>query len=168
LKIKVHLNGHENEVTVEKNSGDYRVTIGDSIYKCVPKEGGLMINGEFLAVKFDGSLEEGTELALGDHIVKARVEPIIEVEKGESYAEEEESSASSKEEAGNISAPMPGKLISMKVKVGDAVEPNTLIAILEAMKMENEILAGVAGTVKEIRARPGEMVDGGKVLVVIG
>ena len=167
MKIKVHLNGQEHEVTVEKNGGDYRVTVGDSIYKCVPKEGGLVINGEFLAVNFDGSLEEGTELGLGDRKVKARVEPIIELEKGESYSEEDEPSSSGKEEAGNISAPMPGKLISLKVKVGDKVEPNTLVAILEAMKMENEILAGVAGTVKEIKAKPGETVDGGKVLMVI-
>lgn len=167
MKIKVHLNGQEHEVTVEKNGGDYRVTVGDSIYKCVPKEGGLVINGEFLAVNFDGSLEEGTELGLGGRKVKARVEPIIELEKGESYSEEDEPSSSGKEEAGNISAPMPGKLISLKVKVGDKVEPNTLVAILEAMKMENEILAGVAGTVKEIKAKPGETVDGGKVLMVI-
>jgi biotin carboxyl carrier protein len=168
LKIKVLLNGQEHEVTVEKNGGDYRVAIGDSIYKCVPKDGGLMINGEFLAVKFDGSLEEGTELALGNRTVKARVEPLIEVEKGESYSEEENSSEPNKEDTGNIFAPMPGKLISVKVKVGDTVEPNTLVAILEAMKMENEILAGIAGTVKEIKAKPGETVDGGKVLMIIG
>jgi biotin carboxyl carrier protein len=168
LKIKVLLNGQEHEVTVEKNGGDYRVAIGDSIYKCVPKDGGLMINGEFLAVKFDGSLEEGTELALGNRTVKARVEPLIEMEKGESYSEEENSSEPNKEETGNIFAPMPGKLISVKVKVGDTVEPNTLVAILEAMKMENEILAGIAGTVKEIKAKPGETVDGGKVLMIIG
>ncbi len=167
MKIKVHLNGQEHEVIVEKNGGDYRVTIGDSIFKCVPKEGGLMVNGEFLAIKFDGSLEDGTDLTFGERKVRARVEPIIEVEKGESYSEEEESVASSKEDSGNISAPMPGKLISVKVKVGDQVQPDTLVAILEAMKMENEILAGVQGTVKEIKAKPGEMVDGGKVLMVI-
>ncbi|HUL39570.1 MAG TPA: biotin/lipoyl-containing protein [Methanomassiliicoccales archaeon] len=168
MRIKVHLNGQEHEVSVEKNGGDYRVTVGDSMYKCAPKEGGLVINGEFLAIKFEGSLEEGTDVMLGGRQIKARVEPIIEVEKGESYSEEEETSASGKEEAGNITAPMPGKLISLKVKVGDAVEPSTLVAILEAMKMENEILAGVAGTVKEIKVRSGETVDGGKVLMVIG
>ncbi|MDD1747104.1 MAG: hypothetical protein LUQ16_05005 [Methanomassiliicoccales archaeon] len=167
MKIKVHLNGQEHEVMVEKNGGDYRVTVGESTYKCVPKEGGFLINGEFLAISLDGSLEEGAELGMGGRTVKARVEPIIELEKGESYSEEEETSSSGKEEAGNISAPMPGKLISVKVKVGEKVEPNTLVAILEAMKMENEILAGVAGTVKEIKAKPGETVDGGKVLLVI-
>jgi glutaconyl-CoA decarboxylase len=62
---------------------------------------------------------------------------------------------------------MPGKLISIKVKVGDKVQANTLVAVLEAMKMENEILAGVAGTVKEIKVKPGETVDGGKTLLVI-
>jgi biotin carboxyl carrier protein len=167
LKIRVHLNGQAHEVLVEKNGGDYRVTVGDSVYKCVPKDGGLLINGEFMATGFDGSLEEGTELILGERKVTARVEPVIEVERVEEYSEAEDSGPASKDDMGMITAPMPGKLMAIKVKVGDKVQPNTLVAILEAMKMENEILAGVEGTVKEIKAKAGETVDGGKVLLII-
>jgi biotin carboxyl carrier protein len=167
LRIKVHLNGQAHEVLVEKNEGDYRVTIGETVYKCVPKDGGLLINGEFLATAFDGSLEEGVDLTLGDRKVSARVEPIVEVERVEDYEEAEESEEPGKDDAGTIAAPMPGKLMAIKVKVGDKVQPNTIVAILEAMKMENEILAGVEGTVKEIRAKAGETVEGGKVIVVI-
>jgi len=167
MMVRIHMNGQAHEVMVEKNGGDYRVTIGDTIYKCVPKEGGVAINNEFMAVVFEGSLEEGTELSFGERKVSARVEPIIELEKGESYSEEQESGPASKDDAGSITAPMPGKLVSIKVKVGDKVQANTLVAVLEAMKMENEILAGVAGTVKEIKVKPGETVDGGKTLLVI-
>lgn len=167
MKIKVHMNSQTHEVMVEKNGGDYRVTVGESTYKCVPKDNGLVINGEFLPISFEGSLEEGTELSIGSRKVTARVEPVIELERGEAYSDEEQSGAASKEEAGTITAPMPGKLISLKVKVGDKVQASTLVAILEAMKMENEILAGVTGTVKEIKARAGEAVEGGKVLMVI-
>lgn len=167
MKINVFMNGQAHEVLVEKNGGDYRVTVGESSYKIVPKEGGLLINGEFLPVTLEGTLAEDTELTLGNRKVKARVEQIIELEKSDGYQEEEESASTSKEGEGAITAPMPGKLISIKVKVGDKVEPNTLVAILEAMKMENEILAGVAGTVKEIKARAGDTVEGGKTLLVI-
>jgi len=167
VKIKVHMNGQAHEVAIEKNGGDYRVTVGESTYKCVPVDGGMQINGEFVPMALDGSLEEGTELTLGNRVLSARVEPIIELEKGEVYLEAEEEASVSKEVHGAITAPMPGKLISIKVKVGDQVQPNTLVAILEAMKMENELLAGVAGVVKEIKARSGEMVEGGKTILVI-
>jgi biotin carboxyl carrier protein len=167
VKIRIFMNGQGHEVQVEKNGGDYRVTVGDSVYRIVPKEGGLLINGEFLPVELEGSLTEDTDLKLGNRPIKARVEQVIELEKGEAYQEEEETSSSSKEGHGAITAPMPGKLIAIKVKVGDKVEANTLVAILEAMKMENEILAGVAGTVKEVKARAGETVEGGKTLLVI-
>ena len=67
-----------------------------------------------------------------------------------------------------ISAPMPGKVLSIKVKVGQAVKEGDLILVLEAMKMENEIFCGASGTVKEIRTSEGAAVNPGDVLVVIG
>ena len=169
MKVRIFMNGQAYEVQVEKNGGDYRVTVGESMYKIVPREGGLVINGEFLPVELEGSLAEDTELKLGARTVKARVEQVIELEKVEGYREEEEEEASTDSKAGQgaITAPMPGKLISIKVKAGDKVDANTLVAILEAMKMENEILAGMAGTVKEVKVRAGETVEGGKTLLVI-
>ncbi len=62
---------------------------------------------------------------------------------------------------------MPGKVISVKVKVGDEVKVNQVVLVLEAMKMENEILSEAAGKVKEIKVRPGEAVEGGQTLVVV-
>jgi biotin carboxyl carrier protein len=67
-----------------------------------------------------------------------------------------------------ISAPMPGKIVSIKVKTGQAVNAGDLILTLEAMKMENEIFCGAGGTVKEIRVQEGATVNPGDVLVVIG
>ena len=67
-----------------------------------------------------------------------------------------------------ISAPMPGKIMSVKVKVGEAVKAGDLILTLEAMKMENEIFCGAAGTIKEIRCSEGAAVNPGDTLVVIG
>lgn len=67
-----------------------------------------------------------------------------------------------------ITAPMPGKVMSFKVSVGQKVKEGDIILILEAMKMENEIFCSTAGTVKEIRVNEGAAVNPGDVLVVIG
>ena len=65
-------------------------------------------------------------------------------------------------------APMPGNILDIKVKVGDTVDANTVVIMLEAMKMENEIYAGVAGKVTAINVTKGSTVNSGDVLVVIG
>lgn len=62
---------------------------------------------------------------------------------------------------------MPGKVLSVKVNVGDPVKNGDLVLILEAMKMENEIFAPADGTVAEVRVRGGESVNTGDVLVVL-
>ncbi len=67
-----------------------------------------------------------------------------------------------------ITSPMPGKIQSIAVKVGDKVNAGDLVLILEAMKMDNEIFSNAAGEVKDIRVAAGAAVNPGDVLVVIG
>lgn len=69
---------------------------------------------------------------------------------------------------GRIHAPMPGSVISIRVKEGDHVKVGSTIVVLEAMKMQNEILSNIEGVVREIRVSEGELVESGNVLVVIG
>jgi len=69
---------------------------------------------------------------------------------------------------GAVVCPMPGTVLDVKVKVGDAVKYGQPVLILEAMKMENEIAATADGTVREIRVTKGTAVNAGDVLVVIG
>jgi biotin carboxyl carrier protein len=70
--------------------------------------------------------------------------------------------------SGEVTAPMPGKIVSVNVEPGAAVEQRALLVVLEAMKMEHRIEAPVAGTVNEVRVKPGELVKSGAVLVTIG
>lgn len=70
--------------------------------------------------------------------------------------------------AASVSAPMPGNILDVKVKVGDAVSEDTVVVLLEAMKMENEIFAGVNGKVTAVNVVKGATVNSGDVLVVIG
>jgi acetyl/propionyl-CoA carboxylase alpha subunit len=69
--------------------------------------------------------------------------------------------------AGAVKAIMPGKIIRVLVAEGDAVAEGDVICILEAMKMENELKAPQAGTVKALYIQPGQDVESGAVLADI-
>ncbi len=69
--------------------------------------------------------------------------------------------------AGGLTAPMPGKVISVHAAVGDRVESGQLLLVLEAMKMEHRVTAPEPGTVTEFRVVEGEQVGNGELLVVI-
>jgi len=66
---------------------------------------------------------------------------------------------------GNLSAPMPGKLLSYAVNVGDKVTAGQALAVMEAMKMEHTVAAPTAGTVAELLFAPGEQVNEGAPLL---
>ncbi len=68
---------------------------------------------------------------------------------------------------GEIKAPMAGKIIDVKVNVGDSVNEGDEVVVLEAMKMELPVVAEASGTVKEINCNKGEGVEGEAVLVVL-
>ena len=69
--------------------------------------------------------------------------------------------------SGGIYPPMPGKITDVRVKVGDSVNAGDTVAILEAMKMFNELKAGSSGTVKEVTVEIGSMVTPADLLVLI-
>ncbi len=66
-----------------------------------------------------------------------------------------------------IEAPLPGLVLDVKVKEGDPVSSGQVLVILEAMKMENEIVAPEDGTVGQIAVGKGDSVSSGDVLVVL-
>ncbi len=67
-----------------------------------------------------------------------------------------------------VCAPMPGTILDVKVAQGASVKKGDILVILEAMKMENEIMAPCDGTVKQIVAAKGASVNSGDVIVVLG
>jgi biotin carboxyl carrier protein len=66
-----------------------------------------------------------------------------------------------------VVAPMPGRVVRVLVAAGDRVEARQPVAVVEAMKMENELRAPKAGTVKDVSVEAGTSVEAGRVLVVV-
>ena len=66
-----------------------------------------------------------------------------------------------------VNAPMPGKILGVKVAAGQAVKKGDVLVVLEAMKMENEIVAPQDGTVASVNTSVGEQVEAGAVLVTL-
>lgn len=66
-----------------------------------------------------------------------------------------------------VSSPMPGKILSVKTSVGAAVKRGDVVMVLEAMKMENEIVAPEDGTVASINVAAGDAVEAGDTLATL-
>jgi len=66
-----------------------------------------------------------------------------------------------------ITAPMGGKIIDIKVNPGDTVNEGDEVVIIEAMKMELPVVSSASGTVKEIKCKKGDAVEADAVLIVL-
>ena len=66
-----------------------------------------------------------------------------------------------------VEVPITGKIVSVNVSAGNAINEGDIICMLESMKMENPILATVGGTVSEIKVSAGQLVQAGDLIAVI-
>jgi propionyl-CoA carboxylase alpha chain len=69
---------------------------------------------------------------------------------------------------GSLIAPMPGSIVRVLAEVGTVVAPGQALVVIEAMKMEHEVVAPSAGEVLEIHVGPGQQVDSGQPLLRLG
>jgi biotin carboxyl carrier protein len=69
--------------------------------------------------------------------------------------------------AKEITAPMPGTIVNVAVKAGDAIQKGQVLVVFEAMKMEQEVVAPCDGTIASVNVNQGEAVDTGKVLLTL-
>lgn len=67
-----------------------------------------------------------------------------------------------------VVAPMAGTILDVKVAAGDSVEKGQVIAVLEAMKLENEVVATASGVVKQVLVNKGQGVANGEAIIIVG
>ena len=90
------------------------------------------------------------------------------IELGEAPAKKEAPAAPKAAVGNKVVAPLPGRIISLKVKAGDAVKAGDEVVVLEAMKMENSITSDYSGTVQQVLVAEGDNVATDAVLMIIG
>lgn len=116
----------------------------------------ITVNGNVYEV----TVEEGTDLA-------AAAAPKAAAPKAAPKAAKKAAAPAGAQGAVKVSAPMPGKILGVKAKAGDAVKKGQVIVVLEAMKMENDIVAPQDGTVASINVTEGQSVESGAVLATL-
>lgn len=121
----------------------------------------VTVNG----VTYEVTVEELGEVSAPAATVAAPAAPVVP--KATPAAPKAASAAAPAAGGETVKAPMPGTILKMNVKVGDKVEKDGLVCVLEAMKMENEIFSPVAGTVTAINAPQGATVASGDAIVTL-
>ena len=148
------------ELHASGSGGDYRIELGDGHHQVA----GARLSDGTLSLRIDDHarrfavLDEADAVVVHDGARRLRLQPLA-------LYEHEAGSADSG--TGNVAAPMPGRVVLVKVVPGDAVEAGQEVMVIEAMKMELSLKAPRAGTVAEVRAQAGEFVDADAVLLTL-
>lgn len=164
MKWIVRYRGGEHEVEVERTAEGLAVTLGGTTrWVDLLRLDGSVASLRFIddnssyAIAYQRSSRTGWSLSLLEHNVELEVLPPAEA------------TGLGSEAAGvgsaRIEAPIPGKVVAVNVAEGDTVEPGQALVVLEAMKMENELLADTAGRVARVLVAPGTTVEAGRVLI---
>ncbi len=154
MRLRIAVDGKERDVSVDGEPPDLRVAIDG---REVPVR--LALDGA-TAIARVGDREIRLDFGGGVRVngVPRRVE----------VAWVAEESGHEGPDLVDVRPPMPGRIVRVAVKAGDSVRRGAPLAVLEAMKMQNEIPAPVAGVVREVLVREGDQVSGADVVVRIG
>ena len=119
-----------------------------------------MVNGQEFEVELENDGDNWIAKVEGEEFV-------IQVPDAAPVAKKRSASGGKSKKSGKVSANIPGKVVTVEVKIGDVVSEGQVVMILEAMKMQNEIQAPVSGTVSEIHCEEGQSIEANVPLLVI-
>ena len=120
----------------------------------------VVVNGQEFEVELENDGDNWIAKVEGEEFV-------IQVPDAAPVAKKRSASGGKSKKSGKVSANIPGKVVTVEVKIGDVVAEGQVVMILEAMKMQNEIQAPVSGTVSEIHCEEGQSIEANVPLLVI-
>lgn len=147
-------------IKINLNNNKY---FGENII--MTKQYKITVNGK----TYDVSVEEVKQekVKVSAPVVQAQTQAPKPVQQAKPVVQAASPSAAIDENAVSVKATMPGTIVSFSVAVGDKVTEGQVVAILEAMKMENELTAPASGEVKSIHVEKGSSVVEGQVILQI-
>jgi biotin carboxyl carrier protein len=166
MKFEVYLDSAAREskhvVELEKNGGTYKISLDGQpvdadVILTAPNAVSVILNGAAFEFHIAPSPEGAYTLQTGSHEFHAKVRDPRSWRARKPGALEAEGRQ-------QILAPMPGKVIRILVKVGDAVEAGQGLIVVEAMKMQNEVRSPKKGKVERLQAKEGQAVNAGDIL----
>jgi biotin carboxyl carrier protein len=167
MRYFVTIDGEEHVVDVSELPGgryDVRLAEGDSLDAEIIARDGLFtmrVQGRVLDLVIDGEPPDLEVFASGHRAA-------IKVESDRMRAAASVRGRGPSVADGIVRSPMPGKVVKVLVEEGDEVAEGASLAVVEAMKMENELFAPRAGVVQKVFVQPGDAVEGGASLVTVG
>ena len=124
----------------------------------------VSLNGKIYEVE----VEKGEAILLDEYeLVAPKAAPAVASAPAQVEAPVQASAPAVNAGASAVKAPLPGVVVAVKAQVGQAVKAGETVLIIEAMKMENEIVAPCAGTVSQVLVSKGSTVETDAVLAVI-
>ncbi len=148
------------QYTFKINGKEYQVAIGEANGKTLT----VNVNGADYQVELEQELAPAAAAGASPAVADKRADAPL----GEAPAAAATAPAAPKGAGLTVKSPLPGIIISIDVKEGQAVKRGQKVAVIEAMKMENDILAEADGTVTAIHAAKGDSVLEGADIVTIG
>ncbi len=140
----------------------YRVNLKGRIYEVEVEKGEAMLVDEYEAAAPAAPAPTVSAVTLAAGAAPGEV-PVQQA----AHAVAAQASGSFSVSGTPVTAPLPGNILSIKVQKGDKVKAGEVLVIIEAMKMENEVLAPCDGLVKEVLTSKGAVVATGNILLVI-
>ena len=162
MEFKFLVNNILHKISLEKKENIFLVSDGEKTFEAdirfiSPNIVSILIEGRSFQVYLARDKDRSYISLEGQQFIVQ--EPL---ESGEGFQEREEKS---REDELMVKAPMPGKVIKINVTEKEEVRKNQTLAIVEAMKMENEIKSSIEGYVKKILVSTGDLVDSEKPII---
>ncbi len=174
-KVALDFFNHKGQAVEEKPSDDVSDGIGQAPL-IAPSEFHVKIHGETFDVKVGGVGHPGEGgrpyfIYINGHLEEVMVESLMEVmPSAEGRIESHAGGRSIRPKVandGDVTTPMPGAVVNVKVKLGEKVKAGAVILIIEAMKMQSEVHTAIDGVVKAIHVSEGDRVNPDEVLVEV-